>query len=63
LFSPVRVVEASYNGKWELPVLGLVAAPVGVLIRPDGYVGWVGDQTPAGLTNVLNFWFGPPTAT
>ena len=34
---------------WELPVLGEVAAPAAVLIRPDGYVAWAGDLTDPGL--------------
>jgi hypothetical protein len=33
------------------------------LIRPDGYVGWVGDLTHPGLPDALTTWFGPPTAT
>ena len=37
---------------WELPVLG-AAAPAAVLIRPDGYVAWVGDGTDAGLRDAL----------
>src|SRR4029077_17125717 len=37
----VRLVDASYDGVWELPVLGAVAAPFAVVIRPDGYVAWV----------------------
>jgi hypothetical protein len=37
----VRVIDASYAGKWELPVIGVVPAPRAVLVRPDGYVGWV----------------------
>ena len=41
-------------------VLGDVAAPAAVLIRPDGYVAWVGDGTPAGLGNALTRWFGAP---
>ncbi len=56
----VRVVAASYAGPWELPVIGVVAAPAAVLIRPDGYVAWVGDGTDAGLTEALTTWFGPP---
>jgi 3-(3-hydroxy-phenyl)propionate hydroxylase len=55
----VRVVAAEYRGGWELPVLGHVAAPAAVLIRPDGYVGWVGDGTDAGLRDALTTWFGP----
>ena len=59
----VQVVDAEYAGAWELPVLGTVAAPSAVLIRPDGYVAWVGDQTQRGLTDALATWFGPPTVT
>ncbi|MCW2971460.1 MAG: hypothetical protein JWO23_2587 [Solirubrobacterales bacterium] len=59
----VRLIDASYKGKWELPVLGAVTAPTAVLIRPDGYVAWVGDQTHIGLPEALTAWFGPPTAT
>jgi 2-polyprenyl-6-methoxyphenol hydroxylase-like FAD-dependent oxidoreductase len=56
----VRMVDAEYAGDWELPVLGQVAAPAAVLIRPDGYVAWVGDGTDAGLRDALTTWFGPP---
>jgi hypothetical protein len=41
-------------------VLGAVAAPTAVLIRPDGYVAWVGDGTDQGLRDALTTWFGPP---
>src|SRR5689334_10416659 len=41
----VPAIDARYAGGWELPVLGQVAAPAAVLIRPDGYVAWVGDGT------------------
>ena len=58
----VQVVEARYDGPWELPALGAVAAPSAVVIRPDGYVAWVGDRTQPGLADVLATWFGPPTA-
>ena len=50
--------DAEYAGDWELPALGQVAAPAGVLIRPDGYVAWVGDGTEAGLPEALTTWFG-----
>jgi 3-(3-hydroxy-phenyl)propionate hydroxylase len=59
----VQYVDANYAGKWELPVLGEVAAPDAVLIRPDGYVAWIGDRTTEGLTEALKTWFGPPTKT
>jgi hypothetical protein len=58
----VRWVDAKYDGAWELPALGPVAAPTAVLIRPDGYVAWVGDRTQSGLADALTTWFGPPTA-
>ena len=56
----VRSVDASYEGGWELPVIGSVAAPTAVLVRPDGYVAWVGEGDQAGLTEALGKWFGPP---
>jgi 3-(3-hydroxy-phenyl)propionate hydroxylase len=58
----VQLIDASYRGEWELPVLGVVSAPTAVLIRPDGYVAWVGDGTDLGLPDALATWFGPPTA-
>ena len=56
----VQSVDATYGGVWELPVLGAVTAPEAVLIRPDGYVAWVGDRTHPGLSEALTVWFGPP---
>jgi len=58
----VQLAEASYAGAWELPVLGEVTAPAAVLVRPDGYVAWVGDVTGPGLADALTTWFGPPAA-
>ena len=58
----VQLIDAHYEGEWELPVLGAVTAPTAVLIRPDGYVAWVGDGTQVGLPDALTTWFGPPTA-
>jgi 2-polyprenyl-6-methoxyphenol hydroxylase-like FAD-dependent oxidoreductase len=59
----VRLIEAAYPGTWELPALGTVAAPTAVLIRPDGYVAWVGEGTDLGLSEALTTWFGPPKGT
>jgi 3-(3-hydroxy-phenyl)propionate hydroxylase len=56
----VQLIDASYTGGWELPVIGLVCAPAAVLIRPDGYVAWTGHSTDTGLTEALTTWFGPP---
>jgi 3-(3-hydroxy-phenyl)propionate hydroxylase len=58
----VQMIDASYAGEWELPVIGAVAAPTAVLVRPDGYVAWVGDASDLGLTDALTTWFGPATA-
>jgi len=58
----VQLIDAEYVGTWELPALGAVTAATAVLIRPDGYVAWVGDLTQLGLADALTTWFGPPTA-
>jgi 3-(3-hydroxy-phenyl)propionate hydroxylase len=58
----VWVVDAKCAGPWELPVLGAVTAPDAVLIRPDGYVAWVGDSTQSGLADALTTWSGPSAA-
>jgi 3-(3-hydroxy-phenyl)propionate hydroxylase len=56
----VRSIDAECVGPWELPVIGAVTAPTAVLIRPDGYVAWVGDGTYLGLAEAMSTWFGPP---
>jgi 2-polyprenyl-6-methoxyphenol hydroxylase-like FAD-dependent oxidoreductase len=58
----VRLIDARCVGTWELPVLGAITAPDAVLIRPDGYVAWVGDLSQLGLADALATWFGPPAA-
>ena len=59
----VQLVDATYEGEWELPVLGVVPAPTAVLIRPDGHVAWVGAPADPALPDALTRWFGPPWAT
>lgn len=58
----VRKVEAGYGGPWELPVLGIVAAPGAVLVRPDGYVAWVSQGHRQRLADALTTWFGDPSS-
>jgi 3-(3-hydroxy-phenyl)propionate hydroxylase len=57
-WSRVQHVDATFDGTWELPVLGDVSAPAAVLIRPDGHVAWTGDLGDAGLPAALSTWFG-----
>jgi 3-(3-hydroxy-phenyl)propionate hydroxylase len=59
----VRLVDGEHDGAWELPVIGEVAAPEAVLIRPDGHVAWAGDPTDPELRRALATWFGAVTAT
>jgi 3-(3-hydroxy-phenyl)propionate hydroxylase len=54
----VRLIDAKFTSTWELPAIGAVTAPIAVLIRPDGYVAWVGDSIQAGLAEALTTWFG-----
>ena len=54
----VRLVHARRDGLCELPVLGPIAAPPAIVIRPDGHVAWAGDVTDPELPQVLSTWFG-----
>ncbi|MGB3329406.1 MAG: FAD-dependent monooxygenase [Thermomicrobiales bacterium] len=54
----VASVEATSDGPWALPVIGPVDAPSAVLIRPDGYVAWVGEGDARGLRDALVRWCG-----
>lgn len=53
-----QVDHAKHDGVWELPVLGEIAAPPAVVIRPDGHVAWAGDLTDPELPQALATWFG-----
>jgi 2-polyprenyl-6-methoxyphenol hydroxylase-like FAD-dependent oxidoreductase len=57
----VRLVEAEHDGVLQLPLLGEVAAPAAVLVRPDGHVAWVGDLTDPELPRALATWFAATT--
>lgn len=59
----VRTIDAEYAGDWELPAVGAVQGPDAVLIRPDGYVAWVGDRGDSRLQEALTAWFGIPSGT
>ncbi|GAA1962649.1 FAD-dependent monooxygenase [Microbacterium deminutum] len=54
----VRAIDVRFTGRWELPVLGEVASPSAVLVRPDGHVAWVEAGTTEPLTDALTRWFG-----
>jgi 3-(3-hydroxy-phenyl)propionate hydroxylase len=58
----VQLIDAEYAGTWDLPAIGAVTAPAAILVRPDGYVAWVGDRTQSNLADALTTWFGPPAA-
>ena len=55
----VGYIAADYDGRWDVPAIGQVAAPGAVLVRPDGHVVWVGDERRRGLEDALRTWFGP----
>ncbi|MGV0051998.1 FAD-dependent monooxygenase [Mycobacterium colombiense] len=58
-YDRLSVVDASYPGLWHLPVIGCVANPHAVLIRPDGHVAWVDtDGNATGLLPALAKWTG-----
>jgi 2-polyprenyl-6-methoxyphenol hydroxylase-like FAD-dependent oxidoreductase len=57
----LRAVHADPVDDWELPVVGSVQPPDAVLIRPDGYVAWVGVTSDARLDEAITRWFRPAT--
>jgi len=58
----VEMIDVECDGPWRLPVIGAVAAPDAVLIRPDGYVAWAGEGKRDGLADALTTWFGSGAA-
>ena len=56
----VQAIDAQCDGPWELPTIGPVSSPAAAMIRPDGYVAWVGDRAQTGLTDALTKWVGLP---
>jgi hypothetical protein len=58
----IKWVSANCVGPWELPTLGPVTVPAAVLVRPDGYVAWVGDLNRPGAADALAIWLGPTAA-
>ena len=56
----VKVVDATFRGEIELPVIGKVDVPGALLIRPDGHVAWTGTSPDPALSTALRSWFGPP---
>jgi 3-(3-hydroxy-phenyl)propionate hydroxylase len=56
----VKLINAKYEGAWQLPAIETVAAPTAVLVRPDGYVAWVENQTQVKLADALTTWVGAP---
>jgi 2-polyprenyl-6-methoxyphenol hydroxylase-like FAD-dependent oxidoreductase len=55
----VSRVDGQYTGAWMLPASEPVGVPTAVLIRPDGHVAWVSQQSAASMESALNSWFGP----
>jgi 3-(3-hydroxy-phenyl)propionate hydroxylase len=58
----VKRVDATFADRWVLPVVGAVAAPAAVLIRPDGHAAWVADAGQPPIDGALSQWFGASTA-
>lgn len=59
----VRLVEALCKGDWTIPEIGTIKPPAAILVRPDGYITWVGEGSDDGLAKALDRWFGTPSST
>ncbi|MEZ5135711.1 MAG: FAD-dependent monooxygenase [Acidimicrobiales bacterium] len=59
----LRVVDATADAIWDLPVIGSVDAPAAVLIRPDGHVAWTAAADEEPLDVVLTRWCGAQPRT
>ena len=55
----VKLVDARYDGVWELPVLGAVPAPASRVDPARRICGLGGRPTQLGLADALTTWFGP----
>jgi hypothetical protein len=53
----VQVIDAKYEGPWELPVISKVERTSAMLIRPDGHVAWAGEPDDPTLREALATWF------
>lgn len=56
----VKVVRAVAAPTCELPLLGTVAVPPALLVRPDGHVAWAGEMNDPSLHAAIERWFGTP---
>jgi bifunctional hydroxylase/dehydrase len=67
----VRAAAAGHAGRVDVvtappaaaaPEAAAAGGPAALLVRPDGYVAWAGDDGPAGLAEALALWCGAPVA-
>jgi hypothetical protein len=54
----VTLVEGATVSTWGIPLLGTVARPTAILVRPDGHVAWVDQASDQTLKGALEQWFG-----